>query len=101
MKPAIWLMRAAQAAAESGIRSPVRRFSSDCCASAKWLLTNKAMSKRNVHAPILPVFVLKSGDAFRSEVQAKRFIIKQAKRWVDNRLEKAGELSVKPNRKHI
>ena len=30
--------------------------------------------------------VLKSGDAFKSEVQAKKFIIDQAKQWVDNRL---------------
>jgi hypothetical protein len=30
--------------------------------------------------------VLKSGDAFKSEVQAKKFIIEQAKQWVDNRL---------------
>jgi hypothetical protein len=30
--------------------------------------------------------VLKSGDAFKSDVQAKKFIIEQAKEWVDNRL---------------
>ena len=30
--------------------------------------------------------VLKSRDAFKSEVQAKKFIIEQAKQWVDNRL---------------
>ena len=45
--------------------------------------------------------VLKSGDAFRTEVQAKRFIIKQATQWVDNRLERAGELRLKSNRRHI
>jgi hypothetical protein len=45
--------------------------------------------------------VLKSGDAFRTEVQAKRFINKQAKQWVDNRLEKGGEPKSKPIRKHI
>ena len=30
--------------------------------------------------------VLKSSDAFQSEVQAKKFIIDQAKQWVDKRL---------------
>jgi hypothetical protein len=30
--------------------------------------------------------VLKSGDAFQGEVQAKKFIIEQAKQWVDDRL---------------
>ena len=30
--------------------------------------------------------VLKSGDAFKSDVQAKKFIIEQAKQWVDDRL---------------
>jgi hypothetical protein len=30
--------------------------------------------------------VLKSGAAFQSEVQAKKFIIEQAKEWVDERL---------------
>jgi hypothetical protein len=44
--------------------------------------------------------VLKSSDAFRTEVQAKRFIIKQAKQWVDDRLEGTGELRLKSNRKH-
>ena len=45
--------------------------------------------------------VLKSGDAFRTEVQAKRFIIKQAKQWVDNRLERGGKPRSNPTRKHI
>jgi hypothetical protein len=45
--------------------------------------------------------VLKFGDAFRTEVQAKRFIIKQAKQWVDNRLKSAAEIALKLNRKHI
>ena len=43
--------------------------------------------------------VLKFGDAFQTEVQAKRFIIKEAKQWVDDRLR--GALLVKPNRKHV
>jgi hypothetical protein len=30
--------------------------------------------------------VLKPGDAFQTEVEAKRFMIKQAKQWVDDRL---------------
>jgi hypothetical protein len=30
--------------------------------------------------------VLKSGTAFQTEVQAKKFIIEQAKQWVDDRL---------------
>ena len=33
--------------------------------------------------------VLKSGAAFQSEVQAKKFIIEQAKQWVDERLASA------------
>jgi len=37
--------------------------------------------------------VLKSGDAFRTEAQAKRFIIKRAKHWVDDRLRSARELN--------
>jgi hypothetical protein len=45
--------------------------------------------------------VLKCGDAFQTEVQAKRFIIKQAKQWVDDRLQNAPELRLKINRKHI
>jgi hypothetical protein len=45
--------------------------------------------------------VLKSGDAFRTELQAKRFMIKQAKQWVDDRLRSARELTSKRNRKHI
>jgi hypothetical protein len=45
--------------------------------------------------------VLKSGDAFVTEVQAQRFIIKQAKQWVDNRLKRGGEPKSKPSRKHI
>ena len=45
--------------------------------------------------------VLKSGDAFQTEVQAKGFIIKQAKQWVDDRLQNAPELKIKPSRKHI
>lgn len=45
--------------------------------------------------------VLKFGEAFRTEVQAKRFIIKQAKQWVDNRLKSPAEIALKSNRKHI
>ena len=30
--------------------------------------------------------VLRSDDTFKTEVQAKKFIIEQAKQWVDNRL---------------
>ena len=45
--------------------------------------------------------VLKSGDAFQTEVQAKGFMIKQAKQWVDDRLRSAPELKIKPSRKHI
>jgi heme-binding NEAT domain protein len=33
--------------------------------------------------------VLKSGAAFQNEVQAKKFIIEQAKQWVDDRLASA------------
>ena len=33
--------------------------------------------------------VLKSGDAFKTEVQAVQFITQQAKQWVDNRLQSA------------
>jgi hypothetical protein len=43
--------------------------------------------------------VLKFGDAFETEVQAKRFTIKEAKQWVDHRLR--GALLVKPNRIHV
>jgi hypothetical protein len=39
--------------------------------------------------------VLRSSDAFQSEVQAKKSIINQAKRWVDERLG-----SVQSRRKH-
>jgi hypothetical protein len=42
--------------------------------------------------------VLRSGDVFQSEVQAKKFIIEQAKQWVDERLASAG---VVQSRKHI
>jgi heme-binding NEAT domain protein len=42
--------------------------------------------------------VLRSGDAFKSEVQAKKFIIDQAKQWVDDRLVSA---PVVQRRKHI
>ena len=46
--------------------------------------------------------VLKPSDAFQTEVQAKRFMIKQAKQWVDNRLQSgARELRSKPSRKRI
>jgi hypothetical protein len=45
--------------------------------------------------------VLKSGDAFQTEVQAKGFITKQAKQWIDDRLRSARELTSKPSRKHI
>ena len=36
--------------------------------------------------PKVHTVILKSGDAFKSEVQAKKFIIEQAKQWADNRL---------------
>ena len=45
--------------------------------------------------------VLKSGDAFDTEVQAKRFIIKEAKQRVDNRLKRGGEPKSKRIHKHI
>jgi hypothetical protein len=45
--------------------------------------------------------VLKSGDAFQTAVQAKRFIIKQAKQWIDDRVRGAPEVKSKPSRKHI
>jgi hypothetical protein len=45
--------------------------------------------------------VLKSGDVFQTEVQAKQFMIKQAKQWVDHRLRGARELTSKQSRKHI
>ncbi len=45
--------------------------------------------------------VLKSGDAFQTEAQAKRFMIKQAKHWVDDRLRSAREPRNKPSRKSI
>jgi hypothetical protein len=46
--------------------------------------------------------VLKPGDAFQTKVQAERFIIKQAKQWVDDRLQSAPELlTSKPRHKHI
>lgn len=45
--------------------------------------------------------VLKSGDVFRTEVQAKRLIIKEAKQWVDERLRGAREPTVKTIRKSV
>lgn len=45
--------------------------------------------------------VLKPGDAFQTNLQAKRFIIKQAKQWVDDRLQTAPERTSKSRRKHI
>jgi len=42
---------------------------------------------------------LKSGDVFQTEVQAKQFIIKEAKKWVDERLRTA-DPRVKTIRKH-
>jgi hypothetical protein len=39
--------------------------------------------------------VLKCGDAFQTEVETNRFIIKQAKQWVDDRLQNAPELRLK------
>ena len=45
--------------------------------------------------------VLKSGDVFQTEVQAKRVIIKEAKQWVDERLRTAREPTVKVIRKHV
>jgi hypothetical protein len=42
--------------------------------------------------------VLRSSDAFPSEVQAKKFIIDQAKQWVDQRLGSAR--MVHSRRKH-
>ena len=41
--------------------------------------------------------VLKPGDTFQTEVQAKRFMIKQAKQWVDEKLGSPRELSSKPS----
>jgi hypothetical protein len=45
--------------------------------------------------------VLKSGDAFQTEVQAKRFMIKQAKQWIDDRLQRAQVPTPKHGRKHV
>ena len=45
--------------------------------------------------------VLKSGDVFRTEVQAKRLIIKEAKQWVDERLRTAREPRIKTIRKSV
>ena len=45
--------------------------------------------------------VLKSGDVFQTEVQAKRFIINEAKQWVDERLRTARKPRVKTIRKHV
>jgi len=45
--------------------------------------------------------VLKSGDVFETEVQAKRFIIKEAKQWVDDRLRGAPQPTVKAIPKHL
>ena len=42
--------------------------------------------------------VLKAGDAFKSEVQAREFIIDETKQWVDDRLASA---RVVQRRKHI
>jgi len=44
--------------------------------------------------------VLKSGDAFKSEVQAKKFIIDQAKQWVDDRLGRARAIQSRRNQSH-
>ncbi|HET9884468.1 MAG TPA: hypothetical protein VFS81_22125 [Candidatus Binatia bacterium] len=44
--------------------------------------------------------VLKSGDAFKSEVQAKKFIIDQAKQWVDDRLGRARAIQSRRKRCH-
>jgi hypothetical protein len=44
--------------------------------------------------------VLKSGDAFKSEVQAKKFIIDQAKQWVDDRLGRARAIQSRRKRSH-
>ena len=43
--------------------------------------------------------VLRSGDAFQSEVQAKKFITDQAKQWVDDRLDSAR--AIQPKRKRV
>lgn len=45
--------------------------------------------------------VLKSGAVFQTEVQAKRFIINEAKRWVDERLRIGREPTAKTIRKHV
>jgi hypothetical protein len=45
--------------------------------------------------------VLKPGEVFQSEVQAKRFISKEAKKWVNERLRTASEPRVKTIRKHV
>jgi hypothetical protein len=45
--------------------------------------------------------VLRSDDVFQTEVQAKRFITKEAKEWVNDRLRTAREPRVKTTRKHV
>jgi hypothetical protein len=45
--------------------------------------------------------VLRSDDVFETEVQAKRFITKEAKEWVNERLRTAREPRVKTTRKHV
>jgi hypothetical protein len=45
--------------------------------------------------------VLRSDDVFQPEVQAKRFITKKAKEWVNDRLRTAREPRGKTTRKHV
>ena len=45
--------------------------------------------------------VLRSDDVFETEVQAKRFITREAKEWVNDRLRTAREPRVKTIRKHV
>jgi hypothetical protein len=45
--------------------------------------------------------VLKSGDVFQTEVQAKRFITKEGREWVIDRLRTAREPRVKTIRKQV
>ena len=45
--------------------------------------------------------VLTSGDAFQTELEAKRFIIRRAKQWVDDRFRRARVSPAEPSRKEI
>jgi hypothetical protein len=43
--------------------------------------------------------VVKSSATFQTEAHAKKFIVKEAKQWVDDRLGSTG--MVQPRRKHV